>query len=213
MGNSPRRKLIDNTLQINSHYYKGIVLDIGGRNRGDFIKPKSKVLKWIFADINSAHNPDVILDVMNMKDISDCSIDVINATELFEHVKEPEVGIRECYRTLKINGVMVITMPFLYQVHGDPFDFQRWTADKWEFVLKKNGFNIEKLESMGGFLSVLAGMLYTFGKEIKLRPVRWFYYPIILLLGIMTNLDNLEFFKKGALKNFTTGYFIIARKQ
>jgi len=43
-----------------------VVLDIGGRNRGKFIKPKDKVEKWIFADIESKHKPDIVVDVCDI---------------------------------------------------------------------------------------------------------------------------------------------------
>ena len=87
---SYRRKILDELLEKNKHYYKGIVLDIGGRDRGKFKKPKDKVKKWIFADIEEKHKPDIVLDVANMKDIKDESIDIINAIELFEHVEKIE---------------------------------------------------------------------------------------------------------------------------
>ena len=58
-----RRKLLDKLLEENKSYYKGIVLDIGGRDRGKFKKPKDKVEKWIFADTEDRHQPDIVLDV------------------------------------------------------------------------------------------------------------------------------------------------------
>ena len=90
--------------------YQGIVLDIGGRDRGKFRKPKENVEKWIFADINPNHNPDIILDVADMKQIESESIDVINAIELFEHVEKIKKGLRECFRVLKNNGIIIISV-------------------------------------------------------------------------------------------------------
>ena len=40
-----------------------------------------------FADIESKHNPDIILDVADMNMFLNNSIDYISAMELFEHVK------------------------------------------------------------------------------------------------------------------------------
>jgi hypothetical protein len=48
---SYRRKILDDLLEGAKDYYKGIVLDIGGRDRGRLEKPKDRVKKWIFADI------------------------------------------------------------------------------------------------------------------------------------------------------------------
>ena len=57
------RKKLDELQEKHKRVYKGIVLDIGGRDRGKFIKPKNNVKKWIFADIEKKHNPDLVLDV------------------------------------------------------------------------------------------------------------------------------------------------------
>ena len=112
---SYRRRLLDKLQNKYSFLYKGIVLDIGGRDRGMFKKPKDKVEKWIFADIESKHNPDIILDVADMNSFSNNSIDFINAIELFEHVKNIEKGLEECYRVLKKDGIMFISAPFYIQ--------------------------------------------------------------------------------------------------
>lgn len=72
-----------------------------------------------------------------MSKIEDESIDVINAIELFEHIEDIEKGLRECNRVLKKNGVMIISVPFLFPIHSDPYDFQRWTEEKWKQELKE----------------------------------------------------------------------------
>lgn len=126
-----RRRLLDLLQEKYKHLYKGVVLDIGGRDQGYFKKPKENVEKWIFADIVKEFNPDIVLDVTNMNNIDSNSVDVINAIELFEHVKDIEKGLNECFRVLKKDGVFMLSTPFLFPIHADPFDFQRWTNTKW----------------------------------------------------------------------------------
>lgn len=46
------------------------MLDIGGRERRKFKKPKYKVEEWNFTDTNEEYNPDIGLDVTNMHQIS-----------------------------------------------------------------------------------------------------------------------------------------------
>jgi len=207
-----RRKILDRLLEENKYYYKGIVLDIGGRDRGKFKKPKDKVEKWIFADIKKKHNPDVILDVCDMKQIQEKSIDVINAVELFEHVENPEKGLRECYRALKKNGIMILSVPFLYPIHADPYDFQRWTENKWKKVLLKIGFKIEKFEIMGRYFTVLMDCKKAFIKQLPFG-VRHFcklFYP---LLDLLVKLDNTDLIKNNQkLNKFHGGYFMIIKK-
>lgn len=207
-----RRKILDKLLEENKNCYKGIVLDIGGRDRGKFKKPKDKVKKWIFADIEEKYDPDIILNVCNMKQIQDESVDVINAIELFEHVENPEKGLKECYRVLKKDGVMILSVPFLYPIHADPYDFQRWTEEKWKKVLEEIGFKIEKLEIMGRYFTVLADAKKTFIKSLP-RLLRWFFYLFYPLLDLLVKLDNFKFIcNHPKLGNFHEGYFIVVRK-
>ena len=78
-----RRKLLDKYQEKYKLIYRGVVLDIGGRDRGKFKKPKDRVEKWIFADISPKYKPDIILDITKMDTISNDSVDVISAIEVF----------------------------------------------------------------------------------------------------------------------------------
>jgi len=206
-----RRKILDKLLEQNKHYYKGIVLDIGGRDRGRFKKPKDKVEKWIFVDIEEKHNPDIVLDVTDMNKIKNESIDVINAIELFEHVENPEKGLKECRRVLKKNGVMILSIPFLYPIHADPYDFQRWTKDKWKKNLKEVGFKIEKFEIIGRYFTVLADTIKTLIKSMP-KFLKLFFYLFYPLLDLLIRLDDFEFIQNDPeLGNFHGGYFIISK--
>ena len=202
---------MDNFQKKYAFLYKGVVLDIGGRDRGLFKKPKQEVKKWIFADIESTHNPDIVLDVANMNNIFDKSIDVINAIELFEHVEKIEDGLRECYRVLKDDGLMIISVPFLFQIHGDPYDYQRWTIEKWRMELKKYNFKINKIEIMGRVFTLLADIIRNIFNSLP-RPVNrisYLFYPFLLFLS---KIDNTRFVLKSNLKNYHGGYFMIIKK-
>jgi SAM-dependent methyltransferase len=204
---SNRRRLLDKLLANHSSLYKGTVLDIGGRDRGIFKSPKDKVAQWIIADIEKSRNPDMVLDVCDMHTIKNESIDIINAIELFEHVKTPEKGIAECFRILRKEGIIIISMPFLYPIHADPFDFQRWTRAKWEYVLTQAGFDIQSITPMGGLFTVLTDMLkYLNASTGPLKYIGFLAYPAFDLIAIFDRFIGTH------KSSYTTGYFIIARK-
>lgn len=208
---SYRRKMLDSLLEKYKHIYKGIVLDIGGRDRGIFKKPKDKVDKWIFADINPNYKPDIILDVTDMRQIQSESIDVINAIELFEHVNNINKGLKECFRVLKKNGVIIISVPFLANIHSDPFDFQRWTFTKWKLQLRKTGFTINKFFIMGKYYTLLSQMLKT---RIDTLPRGGFLLFRIFrpILDWLSHFDN-NIKNNEILDSYHNGYFIIATKK
>jgi len=209
---SYRRRLLDKLLRKHADIYKGIVLDIGGRDRGQFIKPRTNVERWIFADINTKHNPDLVLDVADMKQVKSESIDVVNATELFEHVEKIDDGISECHRVLKQDGKILITVPFLYPVHADPFDFQRWTLTKWKNKLGKMNFSIERIEIMGRYFNVINETMKTFINSLPII-VRHLGYLLLPFFDLTNKLDTTNWIKNHPkLGNYHGGYFIVARK-
>ena len=213
---SYRRQMLDTLQERFKNLYQGVVLDIGGRDRGLFQKPKDRVKNWIFADISAEYNPDIILDVTNMNKIASNSIDVINAIELFEHVRDIEKGLSECYRVLKENGIIFISVPFLHPIHADPYDFQRWTDYKWRIELKEHGLNIQKFIIMGRFYTSLAEMLIIKLKDYKTKGLigKVLYYIFRPLMDQIFKLDNKSSVKDNSkLSNYHSGYFIIAKKK
>lgn len=210
---SYRRKSLDRLQERFRGIYQGVVLDMGGRDRGRFQKPRDRVDRWIFADINPEHRPDLVLDVSDMQGkVADRSVDVVNAMELFEHVERIDRGLEECLRVLKPEGRLLISVPFLYPVHADPFDFQRWTAEKWRRTLEALGFRVEVLEVTGGFFAVFGDAVKTLVHALPRVLCRFFqlFYP---LLDLFVLLDRTGFGRRHPrLAGYHGGYFIVARK-
>ena len=210
---SYRRKILDALLEKHRAVFRGRVLDIGGRDRGKFQKPKQSVEQWIFADIEEKFHPDMVLDVTDMSSIKEASIDVINALELFEHVHEPEKGLLECFRVLKPGGAMVISCPFLSAIHADPSDFQRWTEDRWRYELEHIGFTIQTIVVMGRYFTILAEYIKVGIKSLP-RVFRYLFYTLFPILDMVASLDRLRAIQTHhRLGKFHGGYFILAKKK
>ncbi len=206
-----RRKKLDQLQEKYRGIYRGIVLDMGGRDRGKFKKPKDKVEKWIFADIEEKHHPDIVLDIADMRVIENNSIDVIAAVEVFAHVEKIDKALDECHRILKNGGEIIFSVPLMYPIINDPTDFQRWTEAKWRKELTKRGFKVETVEVVGLYFTLLAEILNLGNKSCpKLKYLGFVFYPILSLLA---KLDNTKIVQKNkTLSSFTTGYMIIAKK-
>ncbi len=130
-----------------------------------------------------------------MTQISSNSIDIINAMELFEHVEDISSGLKECYRVLKENGVLLISAPFLYHIHADPYGFQRWTNTKWKNELTKLGFKIEKIFTMGRYFTVLGDMLKLLIQSF-LKIYKYLGFLLFRILDRIVKLDKSFFVKK-----------------
>lgn len=76
---------------------------------------------------------------------TDNSFDGIFSSEVFEHIFNLEEILQELNRVLKPDGLMLVTLPFLWNEHEQPYDFARYTSFGIIDLLKRNGFEIVEL--------------------------------------------------------------------
>lgn len=208
-----RRKILDNLLKDSEKYIKGWVLDIGGKKvskRGDYKPPLKKVKKWEYLNIDKSTKPDYLCSAESIPIQSD-SIDTILICELLEHIKNPEKVLGESVRILKPHGKIIISMPFLFPIHADPYDYQRFTASKLRIVLEGLGIKILEIKAMGYYFSVLNDFFLIAIQGCERRYLKGFL--LLLFKGVSVILYKLD--KKiisGNLTRFTTGFYLIGEK-
>lgn len=78
--------------------------------------------------------------------------DSVMAGELIEHLKKPELFVKEANRVLKKNGVLLLTTPNrnslinrLTHAYHAPLHFSLFSIPELKELLQKNGFEIETL--------------------------------------------------------------------
>ncbi|MCK4790788.1 MAG: methyltransferase domain-containing protein [Desulfobacteraceae bacterium] len=159
-----RRYYLDMFLKREAHRMCGNVLDIGGtktRNRGAFRPPLEQVQSWKYLNIDACTEPDYCCSAENIP-LEPESVDGFLLCEVLEHLKQPEKVLSEAFRILKPGSTGWITMPFLYQVHADPHDYQRWTKAKLQQMLEKAGFTDVHIEPMGSVVAVMYDLWHAF---------------------------------------------------
>jgi SAM-dependent methyltransferase len=210
LAHSFRRILLDRDLAEACRHIRGTVLDIGGgRRRGSFQPPQGA--NWIVLDVDRQLNPRLLGDAHNLP-VKPGGIDYVKCTELLEHVEHPEAVIKELTRVLKPGGTLILSTPFNWGIHADPYDFQRLTDQKLKRMLEDN-YNIRTLKRQGLYFTVMADMI-RLGILNSRRPLRLLLRPLLPLLRIMVRMDNLNSVKNSKLMNsFTTGFFVIATKK
>jgi SAM-dependent methyltransferase len=198
-----------------------LVLDLGGnktQKRGDF-DIGDYDLRVIYANLVTDKRPDVQCDAAILP-FPAHQFDGILCAELLEHVPDPRLVLQEVYRVLMPGGILCITVPFLYHIHADPYDYGRYTDYYWQEVLGNLGFTDISVEKQGLFWSVLADMvgyrvnaLSKLGRRAPLRSI--FAITISPLIGFWkkraakrdARLDN-----NPAYNRFTTGFGIACYK-
>lgn len=190
------------------------VLDVGGTKiakRGRFNIERYDV-HVIYANVSTVKCPDTQADAAALP-FSNCCFDAIICAELLEHVSDPVIVLRECHRVLRNQGLLFISVPFLYHMHGDPYDFGRYTDHYWRQHLHTLGFGPITIEHQGLFFAVLADFLTQYLSHVGVRRpfgrlARWAgtqFQHWALHYEQQPTIHTNPF-----LRSFTTGFGIVA---
>lgn len=83
------------------------------------------------------------------------SFDCILSTEVFEHVFDINGTLIEINRVLKPGGYLLITCPFSFPEHEQPYDFARYTSFAIRHLLVTNKFEIIDYTKTGSIFTVI----------------------------------------------------------
>lgn len=144
---------------------RGDVLDIGcGKMRyKQTILGASGVKKYIGLDLEEGKftytvPADLYWDGVTMP-LADNSIDSAILFEVLEHCDDPRIVVAEAFRVLKPSGTILFSTPFLYQLHGIPFDFQRPTPFGLKKLFSDAGFSVVHTQGSGSLDASLGQMM------------------------------------------------------
>lgn len=139
-------------------YITGRVLDVGCGKRpfGQFL-PQT-VTEYVGQDNDPAVNPDILGDATDIAADSE-RFDTVLCNEVLEHVYQPREVLSEIHRVLKPGGHVYITVPMMWCLHYEPYDFWRYTPHSLRKILTEAGFEIKELERSGGIFSVIGQRL------------------------------------------------------
>ncbi len=84
------------------------------------------------------------------------SFDTIFCTQVLEHVPRPWEAMREFARVLRSEGTLLVTVPHLAYVHGQPYDYFRYTQFGLASLAADAGMKVREMRPAGGFLCFLA---------------------------------------------------------
>lgn len=148
--------LFDNrAFTANRDFIRGRVLDMGCGTcpyKEDILQTASSYtgIDWE----NSCHtskNVDLFADLNEKLPFGDETAETVVAFQVLEHLKEPASFIAECYRILGNGGTILVTVPFMWRLHEQPYDYYRFTEYGLRFIFEKSGFKDIEIGKYCGF--------------------------------------------------------------
>ena len=132
----------------------GNVLDFGGGAR---TKYRVNVPRWAApgqtvdyrsANIDPKIEPTYLLRIGEPLPLEAGSHDAVVSLNTLEHVYNLDETLGEFVRILKPDGRLVVLVPFMFRVHGQPDDYRRGTPSFWRRKLGEAGFEEVVVEAI-----------------------------------------------------------------
>lgn len=104
--------------------------------------------------IESKKIPDIFFNGHDIP-LEDDSVDVILFLEVLEHVTKPEDLMIDMRRVLKDSGTLILSVPFIWPLHEEPYDFRRFTSHGIYDFSQRFGFEVKQFNTLySGWLGI-----------------------------------------------------------
>jgi SAM-dependent methyltransferase len=193
-------------------FVKGQTLDLGAGKLAWSHLITQYARKYISADYIKEHNDlRMIMDATKPFPIKDTTFDTVFCYSVLEHTSAPWMILPEIFRILKPEGHVILSVPFVFYLHGAPHDYFRFSKYGISKLSKDAGFLIERTIMNGGIFHfilnmpsvVISTLLYFLKLSFLIRPVT------CLLLKIAQVFDRL--FDPDCL--FTMNVILVLKKE
>lgn len=171
----------------------GKVLDIGCSQKP--YQSLCRFTEYIGLEIDTQENrshkkADYFYDGKTMP-FEDKSFDSLISSQVFEHVFNPNEFLKETNRVLKIGGMFLVTVPFVWDEHEQPFDYARYSSFGLKHILNENGFEIIEQRKSVNNLGVIFQLVNAYIYKITLTKSLYINLLTTLILMAPVNIVGL----------------------
>jgi len=206
-------------------YMNGRLLDIGcGKKPYSMIYKnlvKSQFGTEVIYSLHGISSADLICPAEKLPFPSNY-FDTILCTEVLEHTNQPIEVFKEMVRILRPEGHLILTVPFIYPLHEEPYDNWRFTSHSLSLLSKQNQLTICELHPRARETTTLFVLginiiiwflnLVSIGLHLR-KPIRE-WRPIRSAI-VAVQYSWLFLFERTPLQRppkMTLGYHLVARK-
>jgi SAM-dependent methyltransferase len=189
----------------------GVLLDLGCGSVPLYGVYKNLIDENICIDWHQArdHNRhlDYELDLNLGIPLPDEYVDTILMTDVIEHIYNVDKIWFEMSRVLRLRGKMILGIPFLYNLHEEPFDYFRLTEYGIKHLCERNRLSVLVLEPYGGTPEVIMSMIanhLNFSRIISISH--------LFLAKAIVNTAISKYLSRLTARKFPLGYVIVAEK-
>lgn len=157
---------------------------------------------------------DIVSDITAIPE-PDASFDAIMCVEVFEHLPDPLLALKEFARLVRPGGHLVLTAPFCSLTHFAPYFFTTgFSRYFYERHLPAHGFEVVELVENGNFFEYLAQEIRRLPSMARRygggSPRPWEYGLLYLVLRMLERLNRRD---KGSADVLHFGCFVRAVKR
>jgi SAM-dependent methyltransferase len=113
----------------------------------------------------------------------DQSFDSLVCNQVLEHVFTPDLFLGEISRVLKPGGKLLLTVPFVWDEHEQPWDYARYTSFGLKSLLEKNGLDVLEQHKLNADIRVLFQLINAY--LYKVLRTRYTVLNVLFWIVIM----------------------------
>lgn len=164
------RSLADELKPWIDRYTKGVVLDAGAGRMAWRSMLEPLAANYLSTDYTVEHSDlNFCADLQGGVPLEDESVDTIFCCSVLEHTKQPWLVLPELRRILRPGGHIILSVPFMYYLHGWPHDYFRFTRFGLASLAERAGLKVVVQNNGGGIFRmacqaismVLTALLWT----------------------------------------------------
>lgn len=167
----------------------------------------------VIQDKKSSDTPDCYYDGKRFP-FAATSFDSVVCSQVLEHVFTPADFLAEIKRVLVDGGNVLISVPFVWNEHEQPYDYARYTSFGLAHLLVENGFEILAQDKSVSGLAVVCQLANAYIHELCFSAPR--YIRVLSLAVLMVPINILGVFCQflfPARESLYLDNVIVARKK